>query len=203
MSLNSNNTTETEYKNEQIEFLLEEPSMENFLKEILPRILPPGYAIGVNCFLRPHQGKSDLKKSIPRKIRTFSNFYIPAKVIIIQDQDSSDCKELKQQLLNICSENGTCPVLIRISCRELENWYLGEMEAIEKVYPSFKAKSRKYKAKYRNVDKLLGSVELSKAISTFQKGYASKNIPKHLNIEKNNSTSFKHLITGVKKFLAD
>ncbi len=191
-----------EYKNEQIEFLLEEPSMENLLKEILPKILPEGYKLDINCFLRPHQGKSDLKKSIPNKVRTFSNFYRPSKLIIIQDQDSTDCKELKKYIIDLCRANGNCPILVRIPCRELENWYLGDMDAIEKVYPSFKARSYKYKAKYRNVDNLHGANELERSIHDFQKGFASKNIPKYMDLENNKSVSFNQLLTGIRKFLS-
>lgn len=196
----SENKIET-IKNEQVEFLLEEPSMENFLLEILPRILPEGYKLNINCFLRPHQGKNDLQKSIQNKIRAFSNFYKPIKVIIIHDQDYSDCKALKNHIFNICQQNGNCPVLIRIPCRELENWYLGDMDAIETVYPRFKASSYKYRSKYRVVDNCFGAQELEKIITDFQKGYASKNIPKYMDIAINKSVSFNQFISGIKKFL--
>lgn len=191
----------TNYKEFHVEFLLEETSMENLLSIILPKILPLGYELGVNCFLRPHQGKSDLKKSIPNKIRTFSRFYKPSKIIIVQDQDSNNCVELKNELAALCKINGNCPVLIRISCRELENWYLGDMKAIQKVYPKFKARSHKYKAKFRNVDNCFGASELERMIDEFQKGYASKNIPKYMDLTTNKSSSFNQLISGVKRFL--
>jgi len=191
----------TIYKNTHVEFLLEETSMENLLSIILPQILPEGYELNVNCFLRPHQGKSDLKKSVPNKIKAFSKFFKPSKIIIIQDQDSNDCVLLKSKLIELCETNGTCPILIRIACRELENWYLGDMNAIEKVYPKFKPKSHKYRAKFRNVDNCFGSNELERIVEGFQKGYASKNIPNYMNLNKNKSHSFNQLISGVKIFL--
>ena len=197
-----NNTENNVYKDERVEFLLEEPSMKNVLAEILPRILPKGYELDVNCFLRPHQGKSDLKKSIPKKVKVFSNLkQQTTKVIIIQDQDSNDCIKLKKDLLSLCSESGTCPVLIRIACRELENWYLGDMAAIEKVYPEFKAKSHQSKAKFRIVDNCQGAYELEKMIKSFQKTSASKSISKHLDLTANKSVSFNQFISGVEKFL--
>ncbi len=192
---------EINYRKEQIEFLLEEPSMANALKVILPEILPDGLALDVNCFLRPHQGKQDLRKSIPIKIKTFSKYHIPSKVIIIHDQDSNDCKELKNQLLKFCAENGDCPVLIRIACRELENWYLGDMDAINKVYPDFKPKNHRYRSKFRTVDHTHGSQELESLIPTFQKGFASRNIPAHFQIENNKSVSFNQFKNGLKAFL--
>ncbi len=177
--------------------------MENFLTIILPKILPKGYKLNDNCFLRPHEGKNDLKKSIPNKIKVFSNFHIPTKIIIIHDQDSNDCKKLKEGLIQLCTSNGDCPVLIRIPCKELENWYLGDMDAIGAVYPKFKPEKYKNKATYRNVDQCFGAYELEKIIKTFQKGFASKNIPNFMNLENNNSTSFNHLISGLHNFLLE
>ena len=192
---------EINYKEEQVEFLLEEPSMANLLQVILPKILPTGYALGINCFLRPHQGKQDLKKSIPKKVRAFSKFYIPTKIIIVHDQDSNNCKDLKSELLAVCKKNGDCPVLIRIACRELENWYLGDMNAIHKVYADFKPKKHRYKAKFKEVDSTHGANELSILIGDFQKGYASRNIPRFFDIENNSSVSFNQFVSGVRNFL--
>lgn len=45
-------------------FLLEEPSMKAMLAEYLPRLVP-GWIQGQHFLLLPHQGKSDLDKSIP------------------------------------------------------------------------------------------------------------------------------------------
>ena len=184
-----------------VEILLEEPSMENFLREVLPKILPPDYILDNNCFLRPHNGKSDLKKSIPNKIKVFSNYHEPVKVIIIHDQDSNDCRKLKKSLVELCKTNGNCGVLIRIACKELESWYLGDMDAIEKAYPKFKAKNFKKYARFRNPDLLQASQELKLLIPEFQKGFASKNISKFISIEKSTSTSFLHLVSGISKFL--
>jgi hypothetical protein len=78
-------------------FLLEEPSLENVLKEILPKIIPD--EISFICI--PHQGKQDLAKSIPKKIRAFQ-FNPATKFVIVHDQDSHDCKKLKSELLEIC-----------------------------------------------------------------------------------------------------
>ena len=51
-------------KEEIVEILVEEHSMENFLKELLPTILPAGYRLDINCFIRVHEGKQHLKKGI-------------------------------------------------------------------------------------------------------------------------------------------
>lgn len=185
----------------RIEFLLEEQSMANFLEIILPKILPHGFVLNENCFLRPHRGKSDLQKSIPRKIKVFSRFHEQAKIVIIHDQDSSDCVSLKTELEQLCHDNGDCPVLIRIACRELESWYLGDMDAIESVYHRFKADKYRNTAKFRNPDVCNPSDELAKIIPEFQQGYASKTIPKYMNISQNNSESFTQFVRGLSKFI--
>ena len=186
-----------------VEFLLEEPSMVNYLEQILPKILPEGFVLNENCFLRPHNGKSDLLKSIPQKVKAFSKLTHEAyRIVIVHDQDSNDCKHLKQKLATLCIQNGDCPTLIRIACRELEAWYLGDMDAIQKVYPSFKADQHRNKAKFRDPDTCNPSEELKKLIPNFQKGYASKEISKYISIENNRSASFGHFVSGLKRFLS-
>lgn len=49
--------------NKRMEILVEDYSMEVFLKGLLPRILPEDFELGRNCFIYPHEGKSDLKKA--------------------------------------------------------------------------------------------------------------------------------------------
>lgn len=178
--------------------------MQYFLEDLLPFILPQGYALGVNCFLRPHQGKSDLRKSIPRKMQVFSSYYRPAKVIVVHDQDSSDCVQLKEQLLELCSIENACPFLIRIACRELENWYLGDMDALEGLYPKFNAARHRNSAKYRIVDHVFGAAELEHLIPGFRKTYAAKNVVLYMNtndLSQNRSESFRQTVSGIRNFL--
>ncbi len=57
------------------------------------------------------------------------------------------------------------------------------------------------KEKFRNPDNCSAFDEIKKLIPGFQKVYASKEISKHISIECNKSTSFKHLVTGIQRFL--
>jgi len=183
-----------------IEILTEEPSMEHFLRVLLPKILPEDYELDVTCFIRPHEGKSDLKKSIPRKLKAYPHFEHPIKVLIVHDQDSNDCQKLKNDLQALCSPS-TIPVVIRIACRELENWYLGDFKAIEAVYPKVRADKFENKAKYRVPDDLHGSDEMERLVDDFSKSYASREIPKHMNLNSNNSYSFNQLLSGIQKLI--
>jgi hypothetical protein len=188
-------------RNVVVEILVEELSMKNFLTVLLPRILPNGYRLNENCFIRAHEGKQDLQKSIPRKIRAFNQSKIPYKVIVLHDQDSADCRVLKQKLKQLVLDNAPIPMLIRIVCRELEAWYLGDMEAISKVYPAFKVDKYRNLTVFRKPDICNAADELKKRIPTFQKGYASKEIPKHFNLSQNSSESFNQFVLGLKHFL--
>jgi hypothetical protein len=180
-----------------IEILTEEPSMEHFLSGILPKVLPDDYKVDVNCFIRAHRGKSDLQKSIPNKMRAYPQFGYPVKVLIIHDQDSNDCKNLKNKITELCGMT-TIPFVVRIACRELENWYLGQLAAIEKVYPETKASSLINKAKYRNPDLLHGANELNRMTQNFSKTQAAREISKHVDVNNNTSPSFNHTIRAIR-----
>lgn len=184
----------------RLEFLLEESSMANVLKVVLPKILPSGYRLNINYFLVPHAGKSDLQKSIPHKIKAFRGYHEPVMLIVLHDQHTDDCKRLKRKITQLFERNGVpaSSHLIRIVCRELESWYLGDMNAIEKAYPAFKASRYKNKARFRIPDNCHAYEELSRMIRNFQKGQASKLIAPYLNIADNDSDSFKQFVSGLK-----
>jgi hypothetical protein len=187
---------------QRVEFLLEESSMENVLRVLLPQIMPPGYILNENCFLRPHSGKSDLRKSIPRKIRAFSNPQNAAKIVILHDQDSSDCKQLKQELVQLCVQAGSAAFLIRIVCRELEAWYMGDPYAIEQAYPRFHASHYVHNRIFQNPDMHNAVEQITRYVPGFQKGEASRIIPPNMVVERNHSPSFHQFVRGLQRFLA-
>lgn len=185
----------------RIEILVEEPSMKEFLTILLPNILDNQWALNENYFIRSFEGKNDLQKNIPSKVKFLSNWTHEAVgVVIMQDQDSSDCKVLKQKLLNICNQNGDCPKLVRIICRELESWYLGDFLAINKAYPNFKYKNYINKSKFRIPDNCNAFDELKKILPEFQKVGGAKKIAPFVNIYENKSQSFKQTVSGLVHF---
>ena len=104
-------------------FLVEERSMKELLNGILPKILPKA----ISFQIIPHNGKSDLQRSIFKKM---AGWNVPdTKFVILHDQDSADCKELKQKLRRIVEQTGK-EAVIRIVCRELESWYFGDLRAV-------------------------------------------------------------------------
>lgn len=176
--------------------------MEYFLRGLLPRILPPEIKLDVNCFIRPHEGKSDLKKSLKNKVRAFPHFPNHVKLLVIHDQDANDCEKLKEELRSVCSVLSADDFVIRIACRELENWYLGDLSSVEEIYPESKASRLTNKAKFRIPDNLNGSVEMNLLTTNFSKSHASRELGKIINLENNRSLSFQHLISGVLKIVS-
>lgn len=149
-------------------FLLEEKSMANVLNVLLPKIIP----LNKTFICIAHEGKQDLARSIPIKIRAFRNS--SSRFIIIHDQDSHDCQTLKQELLKLCGEIGKTRVLIHIVCRELESWFLGDLAAVEKAF-SLKSGSLvqfQQKAKFRQPDQLNSAAqELKKLLKSYKQEY--------------------------------
>lgn len=173
-------------------FLLEEPSMQLCLESLLPKILPES----VSFICIKHQGKSDLEKSIPKKLRGWN---IPdSKFIIVRDQDSGDCVTIKNNLIQLCQRAGKNADLIRIACRELESWFLGDLAAVEKAFHKNGLSRLQAKNKFRNPDRLGSpSRELLTLIPQYQKKSGAKKIAPHLSIQNNKSHSFNVFVSGV------
>jgi len=180
-------------------FLVEEPSIAIVLKEILPKIIPA--QIYCNSIIIPHQGKQDLVKSIPIKLRAFQ-FSPNTKFIIVHDQDSHDCQKLKSELLNICKNVGNSEVMVRIICHELESWFLGDLKAVEKGYNlEENTLSKKHNnKKFRNPDQLnSGKQELRNLVKEYYPATHSKKIAPHLSLTENKSKSFQVFCNGMIK----
>ena len=191
---------------DRLEILVEEPSVAEVLNVILPKVLPDGWALNENCFVRPHEGKQDLQQSIPRKIRAASKKDITTGFIILQDQDSNDCRVLKSQLVGLCENaqqgNKAVPYKVRIVCHELEAWYLGDMGAIEQVFPRFHAANYRGKKKFRQPDDCNNpKQELKKIVGDYPQIATARAIAPHLDIEDNRSPSFRCFVSGVRSMV--
>lgn len=182
-------------------FMTEEKSMEETLKNILPKI-SDYFNESLNYKIIPHEGKQDLEKSIPKKLRAWKdNKDISYKFIILRDKDSGDYNKIKENLRKLCMESGRGDVLIRIAIHELESWFLGDLKAIDKAYNIKKSKEQN-KSKYKNPDKLANpSQELARILKNKSKISWAKNISKFMDITNNKSHSFNVFIKGVRSLL--
>lgn len=176
-------------------FLLEEPSTKYLLDELLPRILPKGVLFQTI----PHNGKHALEKSIPRKLRGWNE---PGDVrfVILQDQDTKDCYELKKSILTLCEGSGR-RVLVRIACQEMEAWYFGDMQALALAYDNPKLRKISTQRKYRIPDEIPSpKEELYRLIPEHQQIAGAKRVAPHMNIDRNTSESFHQFVSGVLRF---
>lgn len=182
-------------------FFVEEPSIVPLIDKVLNEIAPD-----IRYRIYTHQGKQDLEKALPKTIPSVSQ--VPnARIIVIRDQDSSDCIELKSDLERLINHNCHCPYLIRIACKELESWFLGDLQAIKKAFPRFKPESYINKSLFRDVDrivnpsdKLFDIISASTGEIVVSKRILSSRISPYLDIERNRSNSFNQFKNAVVRF---
>ena len=174
---------------------LEEPSAKEMLKGVLPRLLPDDIEYTFIVF----DGKQDLEKQLTKKLKKWVK---PDSVfLVVRDQDSADCRVVKEHLTNLCVEAGKPQTLIRIACRELESFYFGDLSAVEKGLGLANISKHQRKSKYRDPDAIINpSGELEKLTGgTYQHIMGSRCIAPFLSLENNKSHSFNVLISGVQK----
>ncbi|NJL27871.1 MAG: DUF4276 family protein [Thermoanaerobaculia bacterium] len=178
----------------RVVFLLEEPSMKVLLEGLLPRLLP---SLPFLCIT--HEGKQDLERSIPRKLKAWREPGV--RFVVVRDNDRGDCHALKARLVDLCREAGHPETLIRIACQELEAWYLGEPEALAQAYGERQRLSGlANKAKYRNPDALdRPSEELAKLVPAYQKISGARRLSALLTEERNRSNSFHVFLAGARR----
>lgn len=145
-----------------LELLVEEPSMEAFLRTLLPRLLPQDRTFEVH----PFQGKSDLLGKLDARLRGYVS-WLPDdwRILVVVDRDDDDCRALKRRLEDIAKKtglktrrtSGTAPwqLVNRIAIEELESWYFGEWEGVRKAYPRVATTVPK-RSKYRDPDAIAG-----------------------------------------------
>jgi len=172
-------------------FLVEERSMATLLDGLLPRYFPD---LAFQCV--PHEGKSDLERSLPRKLRGWREE--GARFVVLRDSDGGDCRLLKARLAEVCRNAGRDDSLVRIVCQELEAWYLGDPEALAIAFDAPKLRALVKKPSLRNPDgKAKPSEILAQHHPTFQKIDGARALAPHLSYQRSNSASFRALIDGI------
>jgi hypothetical protein len=178
----------------ELVFMLEEPSMKAFLESLLPRLLPNTVAFT----LIPHEGKSDLEASLPRKLKAWRK--PEAKFLVVRDQDAADCKAVKARLVGIAQAAGHDGAVVRIACRELEAWILGDLEAVAQAFDKPQIAQLATKQKYRNPDRLGSpSEELRKLLGSYSKIAGARAAGIHIAVDRNCSKSFQVFVASVQR----
>lgn len=178
----------------QLVFFLEEKSAEIMLDGILPKILPEN----VNYQCITFEGKQDLEKRLPKRLKAWLHAD-KTQFIVLRDQDSGDCKKIKEKLRKICVDAGRPHTLIRIACHELESFYLGDLQAVSRAFDKPNIVRLQQKKKFRNPDQLPNPVQELEKLIEYQKISGSRKIAPYMDIDNNSSISFNMLINGIKK----
>lgn len=180
-----------------IVFFVEEPSMKICLDAIMKKVFPD--RPDVVCQYIAFQGKDDLEKRLPIKLKGWS---MPdTKFVVVRDQDEEDCVKLKERLVELSSGYGR-DVLVRIVCHELEAWYFGDLRAVDEAYGT-KLEKLAGKKRFRDPDAIHHPKrELKKHLPELQQILGARKIAPKLDPGRNTSRSFRALVDGVRR-LAD
>ncbi|CAK8725337.1 DUF4276 domain-containing protein [Candidatus Electrothrix laxa] len=179
-------------------FFLEEPSAKEMLLGILPKILPEHVVPRFIVF----EGKQDLEKQLVRKLKLWQ---LPdSRFIVLRDQDAGDCRKIKENLREKCKEAGRMDTIVRIACHELESFYLGDLQAVEKGLAMSGLAKRQNQRKFRQPDNLPNPArELTMLTKkSYQKIAGSRAIGRYLHPENNRSNSFNVLIKAVRDIVS-
>lgn len=185
-----------------IEILVEEQSMEETLKILLPRMLPPETTYRILSF----QGKQNLLKQLPARLRGYKWISDDYRIVVLLDEDRQSCVDLKQQLENSAQLAGLSTktsaggsryqVLNRIVVEELEAWFLGDIEAMRLAYPNL---PEALPRRFNNPDAVSGGTwealeRTMKRYGYFKGGFAkveaARAISVHMDPSRNRSKSF-------------
>jgi hypothetical protein len=167
------------------------------LESLLPRILSPE----IKARLIPFEGKQDLEKQMTKRMRGYDN--PAARFIVLRDQDNAaDCTAVKAKLIERCHHAGRAEKsLVRIACKELETFYLADLNAVEQGLSIDRLARHQQAAKFRDPDHLGSpSKELATlTVGRYQKVSGSRAIGKFLDPANERSPSFKNLIRGIRR----
>ena len=196
-----------------IEFFLEEPSTEETLKALLPKILSNEVTFDFLVF----EGKDDLLNNLSARLNGYR--WIPGdwRIMILIDEDRRDCHELKEKLERTAHEAGfgtktsTLPntdfqIVNRLAIEELEAWFFGDIEALHAAYPRV-SRNLQYQARYRDPDAIPGGtyealerllIERNYYTDKLPKTEVAQNIAQYMEPSRNRSKSFQVFVEGLK-----
>ncbi len=198
-----------------IEIMVEEPSAEAALENLLPKMLP----LGVTFKLHNLQSKPTLLVELPKRLKGYKP-WLPDdwRILVLMDEDRQDCNELKAELEEAATNAGFITksmafsqkgyqVLNRIAIEELEAWFFGDVEALVSAYPRIPI-SLGRKEKYRDPDAIKGGTWEALERVLQQYGYYSAGLPKievartisqYMDPERNCSKSFNVFKSGLRR----
>lgn len=178
--------------------------MEAFLDTLIPGLAP-----SLSVRVRSFDGKRDLLRKLPDRLRGYRHsLRSDERIMILVDRDEQDCVALKTLLETIAQEAGlttrTRPgaadwrVVNRIVIKELEAWYFGDWEAVRTAYPRVSPRVPRQSI-YRDPDAIMGPTartleRILRKAAYFPDGVSkaelARTIAKHMDPSRNTSRSF-------------
>jgi hypothetical protein len=202
------------------DILVEDLSGKRLLEEIVPKIIgaPHSWEIfsykGCGVIPKDLQTRQDASKRIlleqlPRLLRGFGRRnskpgWENAVVIVVVDCDNRNCVDFKKELIDLLDSCYPKPnTFFRIAIEEIEAWILGDVKALQTVYPKH---NKTLYEKYQQ-DSIIGTWEKLADITLnssdaakikqdsyqeigIQKSYWAKHIGAHMDVRHNVSPSF-------------
>ena len=101
--------------------------------------------------------------------------------------------------MELCQRAGRDDVLVRVVCRELEAWYIGEPEALVRAFPHAGERVQRElrRRRFRNPDEVVNpSAAVVQFIPDFQKRRGARRMAEYLSRD-NRSRSFQVFLEGV------
>ncbi len=213
------------------EILVEDASGKIALEPIMEKIVGPNdlyhswriinYSgighIPKNLNLKTAPKKRLLLNSLPKVLRGYGKSLTPGytAVVVVVDLDNKDCFAFKRDLLALLNACDPKPeTLFRIAIEEMEAWFFGDHNAIKLAFP--KAKNHVLNSYVQDSicgtwEKLAEAIYPGGAKKLTQQGYPligkekckwAQKIAPHLDVENNQSKTFRVFMRGVKR-LAD
>jgi len=168
-----------------VEFLVEEPSAEAALENLLPRLL----GAGTSFFIHPFNGKADLLANLSSRLRAYRR-WLPRdwRIVVLVDEDRQDCRALKGELESAARNAGLMTksaagggadfqVLNRLAIEELEAWFFGDAAALRAAYPRVPPTLNR-NARYRDPDAIAGGTAEALERILRRSGYYGARMPK-------------------------
>jgi hypothetical protein len=202
---------------ERLIVFVEEQSAEAALGQILPKLLGD-----VEFKIHPFQGKMDLLKKLPCRLKAYSA-WLPETwaILVLVDLDNGDCQDLKIRLEEMAAKAGLrskgvvgegrrFQVVHRIAIEELEAWFFGDWLAVQLAYPRA-LPTIPEKLKYRDPDAIAGGTWealeriLKKANycrTGLRKIELAREVARHMDPKRNTSRSFQAFASAVSAALA-
>ena len=199
------------------EFLVEEPSAEQVLDQLVPRIV--GDQATFNIYVLA--GKQNLLKNLPARLKSYRN-WLPDDwyIVVVIDEDRQDCLALKQQLEQVALEAGlrtkstagfdsNVQVINRIVVEELEAWFFGDVEALVAAFPRL-PRTLARQTRYRDPDAIRGGTAEALERLLQKHGYqleglrkieVARRIAEHMDPDRNRSKSFQVFRDALRKLV--